>query len=40
MANWSTHRRKASHKRPNRRRTIAELARDQLQREKAYGVRV
>ena len=36
---WPTHRRKAALKRPSRRRTIAELAKEQLNREKTYGVR-
>ena len=39
MADWPTHARKATHKTNNRRRTIAELAKDQLQRERACGVR-
>ena len=37
---WPTHRRKAALKRPSRRRTIAELAREQIEREKASGFRV
>ena len=40
MATWPRHKAKASQKRSKRTRTIADLAREQLRREKAYGVRV
>jgi hypothetical protein len=40
VANWPTDARKRAHKRPNRRRKVTELAKEQLQREKTNGVRV
>ena len=40
MADWPKHKRKAALKRPNRRRTIADLAKEQIQREKTCGIRI
>jgi hypothetical protein len=40
MPVWPTHKRKAAHKRSERRRVIAELAKEQLEKEKASGVRI
>ena len=39
-ANWPKHKRKAALKKANRRRVIADLAREQLKKEKAYGIRI
>lgn len=40
MADWPRHRRKASQKKANRRRAIADLAKEQLERERKNAVRI